>query len=181
MRKWPRSYKCFRLSTLLVIWCDFFVGVFSWVHRKGGNKSILLNLGSASSIYLSCQLPKYKIQKVPKLPLLMRDIHENIAVPERHVYKCGIFTARHCHGRQIVRMCQVITCFLMSVNYRLLSQVCLYFSKYLFHICRKIHCQSVMYGKYVCKHYPNVQGKPTLTCWTGRGWRVPGGRTTPNG
>ena len=35
LRKWPRFYKCTRLSTLLVIRCDFFVGVFSWVHRKG--------------------------------------------------------------------------------------------------------------------------------------------------
>ena len=34
LRKWPRSYKCSCLFTLLVIWCDFFVGIFSWVHRK---------------------------------------------------------------------------------------------------------------------------------------------------
>ena len=59
LRKWPRSYKCSCLSTLLVILCDFFVGIFSWVYFKGKNRSIWEVHMFTTSMPFTCQLATY--------------------------------------------------------------------------------------------------------------------------
>ena len=128
------------------------VWLFCWGFLMGTQnrktKSIFFNLGSASSMYFTCQLAIQQIQNVTKLPLLMGDSHEIIAVPECHFHKWGIFTARHLSrktNRENVSSNHLFSdgC---TAQYRFLSQV------YLFNICRQIHRQSVMYGKYVCKN-----------------------------